>query len=345
VSADDRVGEWRRQLAAHPYQINAADFVRFRVDATDDLVAGIVRTVSAAGVELCADFRHGLGASEAETLRLFAMRRTLQGRRQASVDLLGEAMDGFALLPGLNDVPWDSWFKAALFLTRYLAGDLVAMGQRFADVADINSARRGTVVVESMDRVDELSQCQLVEVMTNYGTGFVEILVFRNTPTIGLFGAPTSLGVNQVEYYPTSNLAQLAATLADAMDETGTVVTGPIGQDQLAATSFSLIVSGSYLATAGCLGFIAEGEGEDGSFSVFVAELPEDVDADVLGAAANDQVGQSAVFDSSRLILFCAQPSFDEEPDIGDVGVDFHDVEGLAREALLDPATAAWKPR
>ena len=344
MSVDARVGEWRSQLAAHPYEINAAEFVRFRVDANDDLVAGLVRAITAAGAELCAEFRHGLGATEAETLRLFSMRRTLQGRRQASLGLLSEAMDSFALLPGLNEVPWESWFKGALFLVRYLGGDLVTMSERFADVADPAAARRGDVAVESMDRVEELSQCQLVEVMTNYGTGFVEILVFRNTPTSGLFGAPTSLGVNQVEYHPTTNLAQLAASLADALDETHSVVTGPIGQDQLAATSFSLIVPGSYLPTAGCLGFIADGEEREGSFSVFVAELLDDSDAEALAGAANDNVGQAAVFDSSRLILFCAQPSFDENSGVDD-DVDFHDAEGLARDALLDPATASWKPR
>jgi hypothetical protein len=338
------VGQWRSQLAVHPYEINAAEFVRFRVDANDDLVAGIVRAATAGGVELCTEFRHGLGATEVDTLRLFAMRRTLQGRRQASLSLLSEAMDGFALLPSINDVPWESWFKAALFVARYLGGDLDAMGERFADVADTAAARRGNVAVESMDRVDKLSQCQLVEFTTNYGTGFVEILVFRSTPTIGLFGAPTSLGVNQVEYHPRTNLAQLAASLADALDDTHSVVTGPIGQDQLAAPSFSLIVPGSYLPTAGCLGFIAEGEEGQGSFSVFVAELLDDSNAEALAAAAADNVGQAAVFDSSRLILFCAQPNFDENPDVDD-DVDFHDVEGLARDALHDPTTGSWKPR
>ena len=344
MTTDTRVQEWRRQLVAHPYELTAADLVRFRDDVNDDLVAGVLRAVTAAGSELCAELRHGLLASEADTLRLFAMRRTLQGRRRGSVGLLSEAMDGFALLPGLNDVPWESWFKAALFITRYLGGDLDAVGRRFADVADQSAARRGNVAVESMDRIEELSQCHLVEVMTNYGTGLVEILVFRNTPTIGLFGAPTSLGVNQVEYHPTTNLAQLAASLADALDETHSVVTGPIGQDQLAATSFSLIVPGSYLPTAGCLGFIADGEEQEGSFSVFVAELLDNSDAEALADAANDTVGQAAVFDSSRLILFCAQPNFDENPDVDD-DVDFHDAEGLARDALLDPATASWKPR
>ncbi len=343
MSVDASVGEWRSQLAAHPYEIDATEFVRFRVDANDDLVAGIVRAVTAAGAHRCAEFRDGLGATEADTLRLFAMRRTLQARRQASLGLVSEAMNGFALLPRLNDVPWDSWFKAALFVARYLGGDLDALGERFAEVANSMAMRRGEVAIESMSRVDDLAQCQLVQVTTNYGTGFVEILVYRSAPTIGLFGAPSSLGVNQVEYHPTTNLAQLAASLADALDASGTVVTGSIGQDQLAATSFSLIVSGSYLATAGCLSFIADDAERDVSFSVFVAELLDDTDAEALASAAADVKGQAAVFDSRRLILLCTQPNFDERDDIDD-DVDFHDVGVLARAALLDPATGSWIP-
>ena len=342
MSTSARVGEWRDQLAAHPYEVNAGDFVRFHVDANDDVVSGIVRAVSTGGAEGCREFRHGLGEATAETLRLFAMRRTLQGRRQASLGLVSEAMDGFALLPRLNDVPWDSWLKAALFVARSLGRDLAMTRQRFAEVANATAAARCDVAVESMVRVDTLAQCHLLEVTTNYGTGFVEILVFRNTPTIGLFGAPSSLGVNEIEYHPMTNLAQLAAALADALDASLNVVTGPIGQDQLAATSFSLIVPGSYLPTTGCLSFIADALGEGGSFSVFVAELPDDADVEELAIAANDEHGQAAIYDAHRVILFCAQPSFDDNVD---VDVDFLDFAGLARTALTDPATTSWKPR
>jgi len=345
VSVDAHARDWRSQLSAHPYDVNAAEFVRFRVDANDDLVGGIVRAITAGGTERCAEFRHGLGPTEADTLRLFAMRRTLQARRQASLGLITDAMDSFALLPNLNDVPWESWFKASLFVARYLGGDLDVLGERFADLADISATRRGDVAIESMSRVEELTQCQLVQVATNYGTGFVEILVFRNTPTIGLFGAPTSLGVNQVEYDPTTNLAQLAASLADALDASEEVVTGPIGQDQLAAASFSLIVPGSYLPTAGCLGFVADGTHREGSFSVFVAELHDETDTESLAAAALSTIGQAAVYDARRLILLCAQPNFEESDDLDDDDFDFDSVKVLARAALLDPATGSWKPQ
>jgi len=345
MSVDPRASQWREQLTSHPYEINASEFVRFRVESNDDVISSVVRGVSVAGAESADEFRRGLGVAETDTLRLFAMRRTLQGRRQASLGLVSEAMDGFALLPRIVEVPWESWLKGALFVGRSLGGDLDMMESRFAEVANDASARRCEVAVDSMNRVDTLSQCQLVEVTTSYGTGFVEILVFRNTPTIGLFGAPTSLGVNEIEYRPTTNLAQLAASLADALDASGKVVTGPIGQDQLAATSFSLIIAGSYLPTAGCLSFVADGVGGSGSFSVFVAELLDDADIDDLADAATTDE-QAAVFADRRLILLCAQPNFDPGADTDDGAddVDFHDVEDLARTALRDPATASWMP-
>jgi hypothetical protein len=339
------VSALRDQLALHPYEVSAGDFVRFRVDANDDVVAGIVRTASFGGAQDSDEFRRGLGEEEANTLRLFAMRRTVQGRRQASLGLVSEAMDGFALLPTLGDVPWESWLKAALFFARSCTGDLEIIGERFADVASVDASARCDVALESMTRVDTLSQCRIVEVTTNYGTGFLEMLVFRNAATIGLFGAPTRLGVNQIEYEPTTNLAQLAASMADRLDATNQVVTSPIGQDQLAATSFSLTVSGSYVSTAGCLSFIADGVNEKEAFTVFVAELFEDADTASLAAAASTTDGQAAVYDSRRLILFSPQPSFDEIVDDHEERViDFEDFEVLARSALNDPASANWTP-
>ncbi|HEY5120201.1 MAG TPA: hypothetical protein VII84_01370, partial [Acidimicrobiales bacterium] len=98
MSARERVSALLNQLATHPYEINAGEFVRFRVCANDDVVAGIVRAAAAEGEEGCDVVRHGLVEEDTETLRLFAMRRALHGRRQASLGLVYEAIDGFSLL-------------------------------------------------------------------------------------------------------------------------------------------------------------------------------------------------------------------------------------------------------
>jgi hypothetical protein len=344
MSATDRVSALRDQLAENVYELNAGEFIRFRPEANDDVVSGVVRSVVAEGEEGCDAFRHGLDTDEVDTLRLFAMRRTLLARRLSSLGPIYEAMDAFALLPTANDVPWDSWVKGALFVSRGIGGDLNSMERRFTDLHP-ESAQRCHVAVEAMSRVNDLAQCHLVEVTTNYGAGFVETLVFQGKPTFGLWGAPRQAD-NVLTYQPTTNLAQLAASLADALDSSKKVTTGPIGQDQLAATSFSLTAAGSYLPTLGCLSFVAH-DVAGSALTVFVAELPvaspdddgdddDQLDAEALAAAASETDGQVAVADAPRVILLSPQPSFDDELD---VVMDAHEFEDFARAALLEPTT------
>jgi hypothetical protein len=330
VSAGDRVGSLRDQLAAHPYDLLAGEFIRFRADANDDLVAGVVRSVVAEGARGCDVFRRGLGDGETDTLRLFAMRRTLLGRRQSSLGPLYEALDAFALLPTPDDVPWDSWVKAALFVARSIGGDLDAVERRFEDLAEL-LVERGHVAFEAMNRVESLDQCHLVEVTTDHGIGVVETMVFRSKSTIAFLGAPRQAD-HAIEFAPTTNLAQLAASLADALDASSTVVTGPIGQDQLAASSFGQTTSGSYLPVAGCLSFVAENA--VGSFSVLVAELFDEMDVDELAAGANETNEQFGASDGRRLIVLSPQPSFDDDYD---VMIDVRDYEDFVQTALLEP--------
>jgi hypothetical protein len=215
------------------------------------------------------------------------------------------------------------------------------MERRFIDLHP-DAASRCHVAVEAMDRVSELSQCHLVEVATNYGIGFVETLVFQGKPTFGLWGAPRQAD-NVLSFQPTTNLAQLCASFADTLDASGKVTTGPIGQDQLAATSFSQTAPGSYLPVLGCLSFVAS-DVAGSALTAFVAELPpiaeDDVDlgvrldATALAAAASEIDGQVAVADVARVILLSPQPSFDEELDIV---MNAHEFEDMARAALLEP--------
>jgi hypothetical protein len=332
-------GQLVEELSAHPYDVGAGELVRFRVDSNDDSVGALVRTASILDPRERGEFRRALSDEESDTLRLFAIRRTLQARRGASLGLIVEAVSAFALLPQ-KDVPWESWLKATLFVARSLGDNLDLLRTNFLDVASERSSDRFDIAQESMERVDDLSQCHVVEVTTTYGTGFLETLVFRSTPTFGVFGAPSRLGDNEVPYHPTTNLAQLAVTLADALDATPGVRTGPIGQDQLAASSFSMAVAGSYIATSGCLSFVADEAGGT-SFTAFVSELLDD-DAPTLASSAIDTDGQSAVYDQHRLIVLTPQPQFDEEET---TPVNLHQYDDLARAALRDPSSADWKPR
>jgi hypothetical protein len=325
------------ELSAHPYDVSAGELVRFRVDVNDDSVGALVRTASILDPKERMEFRRSLSEDQADTLRLFAMRRTLQARRSASLGLIVEATSAFALLPQ-KDVPWESWLKATLFVARSLGENLDLLRTQFLDVASERSSDRFDIAQESMLRVDDLRQCHVVEVTTTYGTGFLETLVFRSTPTFGVFGAPSRLGDNEVPYEPTSNLAQLAVTLADSFDATHALRTGPIGQDQLAASSFSLAVPGSYIDTSGCVSFVVDDQAGM-SFTTFVAELLDD-DAPALASSAIDTDDQSAVYDQRRFILLTPQPQFDDA-ELGPL--DLRQYDDLARSALRDPSSADWR--
>jgi hypothetical protein len=335
VSTVDRVDALRLQLRAHPYEISAGEFVRVRVDANDDVVAGIIRGVVTEGDQGCDAFRRGLSESENETLRMFVMRRTLQGHRQSSMGLFYEAIDGCALMSTSLDVPWDTWLRAAFYFSQELGGDLNAIGRRFGDLADADVAIRCDVALEAMNRVTSLSQCRLVEVRTTYGVGLVELLVFRDNSHTGFSRAP-KLGSNEISFEPETNLAQLISSLADALDATSSVVCGPIAQDQLAASSFAMQVPGSYLPSRGCLSLIVDNRTTGTSYTVLVAELTEDTDGDDLVEAANNTDDQCAIFDAPRLVLLSPQPNFDEDVE---VTINFSDVKALARTVLADPAT------
>jgi hypothetical protein len=314
--------------------MNAGDFVRFRNTTEDDDVSGIMRSLSAEGVGAFDEFRRGLSSDGVDTLRLWAMRRTLHAHRQSSLGLTHEALDGYALLPAVGDVPWDSWLKATLFVARGLGGDPEFIRQRFDEVAREDAARRFDVALDAMNRVDDLSQCHMAQVRTNYGVGFIEQQVFRGTPTISFLGAPRQ-GDNQIGFHPSTNLAQLGASLADAMDHSGQVTTGPLGQDQLIASALSLTVPGSYVETTGCLSFVVDARASAPSFTAFVAELPPESDVAELAAAASTTNDQVAVFDDVRLVVLSPQPSF-EDDDVG--AVDLHEYEDLALAAIRDPA-------
>jgi hypothetical protein len=272
-----------------------------------------------------------------DTLRLFSMRRTLQGRRRASLGALAEAMGGFALITTLDEVPWESWLKAALFVGRSLGADVETVAANFRTLSDGDGDARLDVAVDSMARVASLSQCHIAEVSTTYGTGFVETLVFRGSATIGMFGAPNRLGDNAVTYGPSTNLAQLAASVADAYDAAGFATT-PLAQDQLPATSFSLTVPGSYLTTTGCLSCVAEGAGNAPSFNVLLAELPDDVDVEALARAANDTADQRAMVGGRRLVVLSVVPDFTD----GDEGdVDLSPYVDVASGVLTGPTASS----
>ena len=329
------------RLAAVGYRDIDEDFVRFRDNPLDDAVKSIVTSIAAADDPERDSFRTVLDDDSVSTLLLYAKRRTLQARRRSSMNLVDEAMDAFALVPSVADVPWDTWLKAALFITRSLGRDIESVALRFGTLSTVASAQRFDVAYEAMNRVESLQQCFIAEVSTNYGSGFIETIVHRDTKSTGAFYSSPRQADDIVPFRPVTNLAQLAASIADAFDATGTVQTGAIAQDQLAGMSFSQQVSGAYLETTGCVSFYADGTDNDASFKVFVAELPENTDVEALASGAEGD-DQAVCFDDTRLILLLAPPNFDDDDA---VALDFGDYLGTVRQALKTATAVGWHNR
>ncbi len=338
VTNDPRIASLRDRLIAASYAPRGYELIRFRDDDNDDVVGALVREAAALGSSDREALRVVVDSDGVDTLRLFSIRRTVQARRRASANLVDEALDGFALVPALDDVPWESWLKGTLFVARSLGRDLDSIGRRFADVASPRAGARFRVALGSMGRVSTLSQCHVEEVTTSYGTGFVETMVVRDRTVLGAIYGPPPQADNVVKYRPTTNLAQLAATLADALDATNEVRTGPIVHAELAATFFSLVVPGSHVPTSGCLSFYVDASEGVESFTAFVAELPEDADTASLASGATTD-GQACFNDDHRIILFTTPPSFDAD---SEVDVDLGRFADLSRRALADTAATRW---
>jgi hypothetical protein len=334
-----------QRLTELAYRDVDEDFVRFRDDPLDDAVKSIVATVAAADESEHDRFRSAGTSETIDTLRVFAKRRTVQARRRSSMNLVDDAVDAFALLPQVSDVPWDTWLKAALFVARSLGREIDSLAERFGELSTIDSAQRFDVAYEAMSRVESLSQCFIAEVSTNYGTGFVETLVHRDTTATGAFYSAPRQADDVVPFAPATNLAQLAASLADALDADEGLHSGAIAQDQLAGMSFSQQVPGAFLETTGCLSFYVDVLDRDTSFKVFVAELPADVSVEDLAKGAegaDDGIDQAVCFDDSRLILLVAPPSFDEDET---AVLNLADYLDIARQALRDSTPVGWHNR
>ncbi len=341
MSIDPGENVFVTRLAASPYRDVDEDFIRFRDEPNDDAVKSIVASVVGSDESERDRFRKALGPEEVETLRLYAKRRILQARRRSSMNLVDDAIESFALIPENSDVPWDTWLKAGLLGARSLGRDIGSIAERFGELSSVQSAERFDVAFDAMSRVETLAQCFIAEVSTTYGTGFIETLVHRDTKATGAFyGAPRQAD-DIVAFAPTTNLAQLAASLADAFDATEHLHTGAIAQDQLAGMSFSQQVAGAFLETKGCLSFYADAAEDNKSFRVFVAELPDDVDVEELASGA-ELDDQAVCFDDTRLILLLAPPNFDDDDE---ATFDFSAYVATAQQVLRASLPVGWHNR
>ena len=189
-------------------------------------------------------------------------------------------------------------------------------------------ARRAGIAFEAVSRITDLAECHLHRTDTTYGAGIVETLVVRQANDRNLLvlgGSPPKIGQFEDTYSPSTNLAQLAVDVADALDASGRFVTSSIQDDQLAGTLFDLVTAGSFVDSVGCFGFFADPTGEGPSLSVLVAEIGAEEHYDShfagdhlaaeLAEAADGIIGQAAWSTGPQLILLSELPTFDDTGD------------------------------
>ncbi len=335
-------------FAALTYADQADDLVRYRADPVDDSLSPLVRSIFD-GLDARRDeVRAALAEGEVDTLLIFARRRLVRARAAHDARALCDALDADALVARVSDVPWESWFKATLFVARELGLDLDDVAERLVRGASASCAARATVAFDALARVEELSQCHVVAVTTTYGPGLVETTVVRDQTGHhwgGLTSGPVRLGQFQVNYAPTTNLAQLAVDVADALDATTRVTCSPLRQDQLVATMFDLVTSGSYVDSLGCFSFFADSLEGGPDFSVTIAEVgaeeyddlryeAEELAADL--AAAADAIEEQAAFSfGSCVVVLSALPDFSE--DTSEEPADLSPFLDVARRAVTTP--------
>ena len=134
-------------------------------------------------------------------------------------------------------------------------------------------------------------------------------------------------------YHPTTNLAQLAVSFADALEGASGATCSPPRQDQLVAATFDLVTAGSYVDCLGCLSFFVDVEPDGPHFSLTVGEVGDEhyddtnfaaVDlARELADAADVIEDQCAFALGPCVVVLSALPDFsddapDEEVDLTD---------------------------
>ncbi len=327
------------------YEGRDDDLVRFENNPIDDSLSNLVRSIFDSLDDHRDEVRRSLSEADIDTLLVFARRRLLSARRTGVSRALSDALDAYALVTRESDVPWESWFKATLLVGCDIGLDLSELHDRFDAGAGERSAQRATVAFDAMTRINDLSQCHVFEVSTSYGLGLVETTVVRDQAGHswgGITGIPVALGQYQVGFAPTTNLPQFAVTIADALDNSQRVTCSSIRQDQLIATMFDLVTSGSYVDSLGCLSFFADAHDEGPHFAVTVAEVAsEDYDevyydaddlAQELAEAADAIEEQAALSMGPCVVVLSALPDFSE--DASDEPVDLSEFLELVRQAL-----------
>lgn len=340
------------ELQRHRYDIRSNDFLRFCDDPLDDVITQLIGTVTSGSDRDRVSFRQGLTSDNIDTLLTYAQRAVVRAHRSDDVHCARSALDALALIPPTGYDFYEPWCKAALYLSTQPRGDgdlLTEWGERFVDLADPRLSDRAAITLDAMNRIHTLSQCGLIEVTTTYGPGLLFVaspLSSTSDPFGGVRGRPSIVGDFPDAYSPRSNLAQLAVSLADALEAAGETTCSPLEHDELSATIFSDVIDGGFLPVNGCLSFVADDVTTGASYTVYVAEVPDDEDVDALVDAVLLNDDQAAIARHARLVIVSAIPDFDVDFDeSGDDTIvtddefddEFTEVDDVEGDELEDP--------
>jgi hypothetical protein len=244
--------------------------------------------------------RAALTQEAQETLHLFAHRRVVLGRRTSNVAYFHQALSALSLLPTVDDIPWSTWFLAALFLGDYADdSDIVNLFEGSQTAGGIRCA----TLQRSLKNGCSLAQCHLVEVSTTYGIGMLELPHPEDIPAGGYLSAPI-IDRDDARYAPTVNLAQVAVDVADALDKLERTTTSNL---EFLRLEFGTVSAKNVL---GCLRFCAFFENV--AADVYVGEMRFERDATILANDVSQGEGV-AISKGNVLILFMPQPNFNDD--------------------------------
>jgi hypothetical protein len=184
-------------LSGTTYSGRAHDLSRFVDDPADQAVAEIVRQAMSFSIEDRAALRARLSADDCYTLLTFADRRSASGIRDGALEAALEAVHALTLITASKIDCRDLSVDFPLYAVRRLGGNVTEALASAA--ASSESGTRGSFTARA-GRAEGLTlkDCDLLEVNSRYGLGFIEA-----------WAEP---------YAPESDLAGMAIRIADDID-------------------------------------------------------------------------------------------------------------------------------
>lgn len=323
------------------------DFVRLEENDLDTHARELFDELDSLDEDAVSQWRRELDDDTAAVLDLVAKRAVVLFLRHGESDFAVRALALFCLQRRVEEVPWETWLKGLLVLTRESGLDLETLDTVVRAWAEPAFVDRFVIARDALERISTLRDVHLVVTQSIYGAGLLELTLspagsmgstqnasIRATGLAG--GGGDSEGPDESEsgFGAESDLVGLSVALADAVDEAGLYQTSEIRHDQVPATLFELDFAEPFLPAVGVLSFSALDENEGEIYTVFVAELYADEDVTEWGESAGQDV--AVVTRDRRLVVFMLSPFAEVGAEVFDADLD------VAAEFLDTSAPPDW---